>query len=321
MPITAEQTKLLAQMRADNQRAGAPFVTTAFWDKETATFDKLFQATGINSVENEYFNTRFSGLQPDDPKLYRWCLWMYYKAIQQRDVLNLLERIPATLDQASSEAAPAMQYKDGSGPIPMSRVEHFQGKPVYPDLLFSIDDFYNLVELDPRVATHQIVVADLGAGWGRLGYVLLHANPHAHYVVLDIPETLLIATQHLPPLLKNFSVGHYATARNLPVLDRETLLTRQLWLLGCHDLARLAASSIDIMVNVASFQEMPPAQVNAYLQLFDSAALGGSVYLRNARLGAMSGIRDLEIPEDWTVKYSRDTRVICDMYEAGYHVS
>jgi hypothetical protein len=59
----------------------------------------------------------------------------------------------------------------------------------------------------------------------------------------------------------------------------------------------------------------------ANLQLFDSAALGGSVYLRNARLGTMSGIRDLQIPEDWTVKYSRDTRVICDMYEAGYQVS
>lgn len=307
-------------MRADNRAAGPPFVTTRFWDSETADFEKLFETTGINSVENEYFNTRFSGLQPDDPKLYRWCLWMYYNAVKQRDTFDLLERIPVTLSQETAEGADTVRYKTGK-PIPMTRVERLHGKPMSPDLLFSVDDFYNLVELEPRVATEEIVVADLGAGWGRLGYVLAHANPKARYVILDIPETLLIAGEYLPRLLKNASVGDYAASRCIDSFDRATLLSKQLWLLGCHDLAKFATASVDVMINVASFQEMEKTQVNAYLELFDRVALGGCVYLRNAWLGAMSGARDMKLPETWRAKFERDTRATCDLYEAGYFVS
>ena len=317
MPLSPQQQELLAQMREDNRRAGAPFVTTAFWDDETARFEKLFEAAGINGVENEYFNTRFSGLQPDDSKLYRWFLWMYYCAVSKRDVMGLLDRIPVTL--APPEGAAMVHYKSGA-PVPVSRLESMHGKPVSPDLLFSVDDFYNLCELDPRVATDEIVVADLGAGWGRLGFVLMQANPRAHYVVLDIPETLLIASEHLPHLMKQCSVGHYAQARSLAQFDRATLFGKQLWLLGCHDLPRFAEGSIDVAVNVASFQEMSPDQANAYIDLFDHAALGGSVYLRNAWIGAMSGYRDLRIPGSWEPRFERDARATCDMVEAGFRV-
>lgn len=320
MPLSPKQSELLAQMRADNRRAGPPFVTTEFWNDETARFEKLFQATGINDVENEYFNTRFSGLQPGDSKLYRWFLWMYYNAVKQRDTLDLLERIPVTLRQPEDDGPAVVRYKSGE-PVLMSRLERMHGKPVSPDLLFSVDDFYNLCELDPRVATDEVVVADLGAGWGRLGYVLMQANPRARYVVLDIPETLLIASEHLPRLMKNCTVGDYAATRELANFDRYTLLGKQLWLLGCHDLPRFSAGSIDVMVNVASFQEMAADQANAYLTLFDHASLGGCVYLRNAWIGAMSGYRDLRIPEGWEPRFERDACATCDMYEAGFKVS
>ena len=303
-------------MRADNRLAGPPFVTTAFWDHETTQFEKFFEVTGINAVENEYFNTRFSGVDPNDKRLYRWFLWTYYSILRQRDTLGLLDRIANTLP---AQAGVVAVTKAGDQ-LHSSQLERLNGKPMSPDLLFSVDDFYNLCELDPRVASDEVVVADLGAGWGRLGYVLMLANPRAHYVILDIPETLLLASARLPVLLSNATVGDYAFSRGIASFDRDALLGKQLWLLGCHDLANFAVGSVDVMVNVASFQEMLPVQVNAYVELFDHVALGGSVYLRNGWKGQCSAASDLQVPATWENKFLRDARATCDMYEAGYKV-
>ena len=73
------------------------------------------------------------------------------------------------------------------------------------DLLFSIDDFYNLYEINPKIAHEPIVVAELGAGWGRLGYVLRKVNPRATYIVFDLPEVLLISQTYLPTLRFNYA--------------------------------------------------------------------------------------------------------------------
>jgi hypothetical protein len=316
MPLTERQASLLEQMRADNLRAGAPYVPTGFWNHEARQFEVVFDATGINAVENEYFNTRFSGTQPNDPRLYSWFLWTYYNLVRQRDTLGLLDRIQATLPAESGAVALTAAGVD----IPPSRLQVLKGKPMSPDLLFSVDDFYNLCELDPRVATEEVVVADLGAGWGRLGYVLLRANPRAHYVILDIPETLLVANERLPRVLADASVGDYAATRAINLFERDTLLTKNLWILGCHDLARFATSSIDVVANIASFQEMPANQVNAYLGIFDQAALGGSVYLRNNWAGVQSSYTELAVPEGWERVFLRNARASCDYYEAGLRV-
>ncbi len=314
--LTPRQIALLAQMRADNLRAGAPYVPTGFWNHEAAQFGVVFDMSGINDVENEYFNTRFSGTQPDDPRLYSWFLWTYYNLVRQRDTLGLLDRIQATLPAQAGAVALTAAGAD----IPPSRLEILKGKPMSPDLLFSVDDFYNLYELDPRVATDEIVVADLGAGWGRLGYVLLRANPHAHYLILDIPESLLVANERLPRLLADASVADYSGTREIACFDREVFLGKQLWLLGCHDLARFATGSIDIMANIASFQEMPASQVNAYVELFDRVALGGSVYLRNNWQGVQSAYTEIAIPEDWERVFLRNARASCDFYETGFRI-
>ena len=125
-------------------------------------FDALFRREGIDNPEEQSYNLRFSGFARSDPRLHRYVCWMYYQNLKKRDQLDLLTRLKATC-----------KVEDGFAYL-------FEGKSISLDLLLSIDDFYSLLELVPQVAKEPIVVAELGAGWGRLGYVLCRVNPRLY---------------------------------------------------------------------------------------------------------------------------------------------
>jgi len=303
-------------MRRDNERAGSPFSPAAFWKDQARSFDSCFSQTGINRVENEYFNTRFHGTQPDDPRLYRWFFWTYYQLVKARDVFGLLDRLQPTLTPN-----PEQKMWIGDKKVTFSEPIEFGKKVVSPDLLFTINDFYNLHELNAQIATEELIVADLGAGWGRLGHLLVQVNPKIHYVILDIPESLLISSSYLPTLLPHATRSSYLATREFEAFGRETFNDRTLWFLASQDLRRFSTSSVDFIVNIASFQEMPPSDINQYLEIFDRAALGAHAYFRNAWSGVMSRFEEYKIPEYWTTAFLRPSSFSYDFYEAGYVIT
>ncbi len=316
MGLSREQSDLLELMRSDNARAGPPFVTSAFWTNEAASFQRAFDVTGINQVENEYFNTRFSGVTMNDPRLYSWFISTFYHLLRSRDRLNLLERL-----QATAESALLHSVTQGGIAIEFGLPVTVNGRRISADLLFSIYDFYNLYELNPEVATEPLIVGDLGAGWGRLGYVLLQVNPRLRYVVFDIPESLLVSSVYLPHLLPELNCSAYAETRAMPALSRRDLMQKSLWFLGSQDLAKLPANGVDLMVNIASFQEMDARQVDQYLAIFNEVAFGGHVYLRNDYLGASSRMDHYRVPEGWLRRFLRDSLFSPAVYEAGWQVT
>lgn len=314
MGLTEKQKQTLEIMRADNTRAGFPFTHTEFWQREVEVFQEIFDHLGINSVEDEYFNTRFHGIQPNDPRLYTWFLTIFYKHLQARDSLGLLKRLTSNL-----KIDPANGIAIEGVPVSIGYPVLVDGREVSADLLFSIYDFYNMLELVPGLASEPVVVGDLGAGWGRIGYVLLHVNPLASYMIFDIPESLLISSCYLPRVCPGFSSSSYEESRGIE-LSRERILSKRMWFLGAQDITRLQPSSVDVIVNVASFQEMPNEQVNRYLELFTVPAMGGHVYLRNAKEN-VSSYNGYVIPKGWKQQYDRNLAFCDDFYEAGFNVA
>lgn len=316
MPLSPEQTALLALMRDDNRRAGAPYCPNDYWANESGVFGEVFDVAGINAVENEFFNTRFHGLTLDDHRLYTLFLWSYYQLIRARDHLGLLDELPSTL----SDAPARLPLVDGKPVRPGHNLD-VDGKLISLDLLVSVDDFYNLLELNPAIADQPLVVADLGPGWGRVGYVLALVNPRISYVLLDIPAPLLVSSTYLPQRLPGRSVGSYRDGRAIRRIDKDALRGKSLWFLGTQDLQRVADAAIDVFVNVASFQEMEVQQVNAYLAVIARVAEGGVVYLRNDWDGARSRYADYDVPSAWTIKFVRRSRFSPACFEAGYLAS
>lgn len=316
MSLTHEQRSLLDLMRSDNAGAGFPFAASEVWIKEVENFDRVFDATGVGNIEHGYFNTRFSGVTKNDPRLYEWFISTLYFLLRGRDRLNILDKVEAT---PAEEAAHAVTR--GGAEIEFGVPITIDGRRVSADLLFSVYDFYNLYELDPAVATDALIVGDLGAGWGRLGHLLLQINPRIRYVIFDIPESLLLSSSYLPRLLPEVAHSDYVETRAIGSFTRELLTRNALWFLASQDLARLPANAVDLMVNVASFQEMNADQVNRYLQIFDEVAFGGHVYLRNEYIGGCSSIDQYRFPEGWLRKFSRDSAYSAQFHEGGWRVT
>lgn len=315
MPLTLEQRLLLELMLDDNRRAGLPYCPNDYWSNESRAFSEVFDVAGINGVENEFFNTRFHGLTLDDYRLYTLFLWSYYQVVLARDHLGLLGKLQSTLSDATAQ----LPLIDGQ-PIRPGRNLDVDGKLFSVDLLASVDDFYNLFELNPAIADQPLVVADLGPGWGRIGYVLAQVNPRISYVLLDIPASLLVSSVYLPQRLPGYSVGTYHDARAIERIDKLVLRQNSLWFLGTQDMQRMTEGAIDLFVNVASFQEMGEDQVNDYLKVVGRVASGGAVYLRNDWEGARSRYANYRIPAAWKQIFLRRSRFSPSCFEAGYVV-
>lgn len=308
MSFTDEQKILFDQASYENALAGFPFAPTEFWQKETSKFANEFRTNGIQNIFESHYNTRFHGIQKDDFRLYGWFLTVFYNLLRTRDTLGLFDRINSRISEAKiTDKAPSM---------------YINGKLIYTDLLFSIHDFYNIYELCPAVATEPIVVGDLGAGWGRIGHVLSQANPRATYIVFDIPSSLVVSSTTLPTLLPQTNIKRYQDSRGADELTRDKLTQHSIWILGSHDLRRVQRGAIDILINVASFQEMPPNQVNAYITIFDEVIERGWVYLRNNNFSkfGLAEQSDYSIPARWRNIFLRSTPFSQSIFEAGFNL-
>jgi putative sugar O-methyltransferase len=308
-PLSPGRRRALARMRADNAAAGAPFAPSEFWRGVLARqFEAQVTDAGLVNAEEQAFNRSFSGFDAGDVRLHRYVCWLYQRALEERDTLRLLDRLRATCPEGRGLA-----YRFGERVLSL-------------DLLLSIDDFYNLCELHPAVATEPVVLAELGAGWGRLAHVALSANPRCTYLIFDLPEPLLISQTYLPKVLGNIASVGYAQAAERERLTRAELQSERLWFFGAHHLPRLTAGSVDVGINVASFQEMPLSHVTSYLQLLSKVTAGGHVYLRQLfdrrshghTAEEIDGLAAYPFPPEWDQRFVRPSRLSDEFFEAGF---
>jgi putative sugar O-methyltransferase len=101
-------------------------------------------------------------------------------------------------------------------------------------------------------------IVEVGAGYGRTAYAMLHAFPEATYTVIDIEPALTISAWYL---------GQLFPADRLRFLLPDAAA-------ALHD------ASTDLVVSISSLHEMTKGQVALYLELFDRIARGGRIYLK-----------------------------------------
>lgn len=314
MALSDVQRALYQLMVADNNAAGAPFAPSEFWQNESTEFEKTFEEFGINDIENEYYNTRFSGLSPKHKSAFHLLLITFYRMLQARDYLGLLTKLSATAPVVTSPE----YYRMTGAKSTLPHAMEFDGRRISIDLLLSIHEFYSMLAIVPELATEELTIAELGAGWGRLAHVMLQVNPRLHYLIMDIPASLLVSASHLPRLLPELSVAGYPETRKFATLSRAELSTHQLWLCGSQALRALRPGAIDLFLQVGGFQEMLPAQTNAYLQLVDAAMPQGTIYLKNAWHGVRTSYNQLQLPSRWLRVMYQHAEYCDDFYELGF---
>jgi len=197
-----------------------------------------------------------------------------------------------------------------------------RGHAISQDLCNSIHEFYSAT-VDSDRTQPGTRVAELGAGYGRLGQVFLSALPGSSYTVIDIPPALYVSQRYLGEVFSDRKIFAF---RDFQTFDevREEFESSQIRFLAAHQIEMLPDDSFDLFVNISSLHEMTYEQIVNYLGQIDRICRGRfySKQWKTSRGQQTNGftIRASEypIPPRWTEVFHRSHPIQAKFFEALY---
>jgi putative sugar O-methyltransferase len=166
-------------------------------------------------------------------------------------------------------------------------------------------------------------VLELGAGYGRLAYVLLRAQPGTRYTIVDIPPALYVSQRYLTDVLPDRRVFRFRPFADHAVVADE-MAASDLVFLEPQQLELLPDRSFDLGATVSTLHEMRPDQISHYIQQLDR--LCDTVYTKqwrrfhNRRDGVVITASDYPIPDRWRPVFHRSPIFPRSFFEALYLV-
>jgi putative sugar O-methyltransferase len=196
-----------------------------------------------------------------------------------------------------------------------------RGRLVTEDLAHSALELAAINEAGglPRAGS---LVVELGAGYGRLAWLLLATTPGLRYIVCDIPPALAIAQRYLTELFPDRPAFTFRAFQN-PADIGDELASAELIFLLPHQLAALPHLEADLFVNVSSLHEMRPDQIALWFELIDRHTRG-RFYTKqwinsvNVFDGLVIARGDYPVPDGWHTLIDRDVLAPPDFFEAVY---
>ena len=177
--------------------------------------------------------------------LYRLFVALLWERAMREDALGLLDRV---------------EEPELGDPL---RIKH-RGRLVSQDLANSVREANRLLAHLPSDSTRRPVIAELGAGYGRLGFVLVRAVS-ARYWVVDIPPALFIAEWYLRNVLPGCRIFTFRPFETFEAVRAEVEAS-DVAFFTANQIALLPDASVDAFVNVSSLHEMRQVQIDNYLQ-------------------------------------------------------
>ncbi len=147
-------------------------------------------------------------------------------------------------------------------------------------------------------------ILEVGAGYGRTAYALMSLFPETTYTIVDIEPAISISRWYLSELFP----------------------PERLRFLSPDEAGGLPDGSIDLALTISSLQEMTPAQVAEYLEMFDRVARGGVIYIKQWRTWR-NPVDKVEltfdrypIPGHWALQFKERAPVQTSFTEAAWAV-
>ncbi len=269
-------------IKEDLEQSDEIFHPSRFWKGLDEKFFDILSIKGVDSFKDEYINRRFAAYLPESRRVYESLIWQYYQNLEKRDSLGLLNKLEEP-------------EVGGKGNIVL-----INGKRFTLDLLQSIDEFYSILEVKSFDIEEDNIFLELGAGYGRLAYVFLKALPKAHYIILDLPSSLVISQYYLPRVFSGINYASYEETRKLDSISRKTLLKKSLWFFGSFKLPLFEDFSFDVFINIYSLQEMKRKQIENFLDLASKKTLR-EIYLKQNSIEENSVDNEIVKSEDYVL--------------------
>lgn len=157
-------------------------------------------------------------------------------------------------------------------PLPIT----LQGRPISQDLANSIREFY--VSDTGIDAIPRPTIAELGAGYGRLGYVFTAAHP-CRYLIFDIPPALAVAERYLSTVYPDKRVFRFRHFDHFSQVQSE-IENCDLGFFTSNQLAQFPNVYFDLAISISALHEMYIPQIRNYLTLL-SRTTKAAIYLKN----------------------------------------
>ena len=151
------------------------------------------------------------------------------------------------------------------------------GRPISQDLANSIREYHTILSLELALASRYKRIAELGAGYGRLGHVFLE-DGYSAYHIFDIPPALHVSQWYLSRLYPNrkiFKFRHFDSFEEI----REELSNCDIAFFTPNQMEFFPESYFDVFLTISTLPEMAPAQVQNYLKMM-SKLTSRFVYLK-----------------------------------------
>lgn len=296
-------------MRQDNAKTRPPFRASRHWFEVNDLFNKelknaAFTNKGIIGFRESLFNRKFGGLAIGNRKVFEMFLFMYYNKLKEKDKFGIIEK---------------MSEPDNT----LKEVLRLGKQKISVDLLFTADNILTIAEIYPEVLSKEAIVAELGSGWGCNGYLLRKINPKIRYLLFDLPEALALAQAYLPGLTKVKKIEYYKS--DLGKVAKSKLLNNNIRFFGAQQLENVEDKSINLFINVASFQEMPREYIKAYFNLINKK-VNGYFYTKNyinwfnPQDNAHLSVKDYPWLPNWKKKILRQSDNFHNMFVAIFKI-
>jgi putative sugar O-methyltransferase len=204
---------------------------------------RFFNAKCLETAEQRYVYKFFVGL-----------LWSF---VMYNDPKNLTRRL----------TEPSI-----GNPLPIT----LQGRLISQDLANSIREFY--VSDFPIELVYKPTIAELGAGYGRLGFVYTIAHP-CRYLIFDIPPALAVSERYLSAVLPDKRIFRFRHFDNFSEVQSE-INDCDVGFFTSNQLALFPASYFDLSISISALHEMYIPQIKNYLMLL-SRTTKTAIYTKN----------------------------------------
>jgi putative sugar O-methyltransferase len=178
--------------------------------------------------------------------------------------------------------------------------------------------------LDPVGLPRAGHVAELGAGYGRLIYVILRIGYGSKCTIIDIPPALYLSQRYLTEVFPGEKAFRYRDFLTYGEVKDEFESSRLRFLMP-HQIEMIPDRSIDLLVNVSSLQEMTREQIGHYFRIIGKKARYFYTKQwsswRNPVDGIVTCLADYPIPPGWKTLYLGTPVTNRAFFEAVYAIS
>ena len=353
--LTADARHSIDQMKQEMQAAPAVDHPSAFWKGMGEVNERILGWSGEQNfkrtLNQNYFN--FIPTAPDEPRMVRLrrlvpdftqnaldryaiedpdrdpSSWMsfypsYYifkdpdgarKLELYREYLALMYEYALRRDCSGLVAA--LDEPTLGNPIGVRR----SGRLISQDLVNSVRERNAIIGAMKASNDTHFTLGELGAGYGRLGYVLLKTTK-CRYFVFDIPPALYVSQWYLTNLFPGRRAFRFRPFDTFKEIESE-LSQSDLAFFTPNQLTKFPAGYFDIFANISSIHEMRRDQIKHYMELMGRTTKT-ALYLKqqkdyvNPVDNLVIGRNDYPVPSGWAPSVDRFDLINPDFFERVY---